>query len=1008
MTPVNFSSSGSINATHLAPQQGDLTEPKEQQQENYVHADLHRDSRAERHSQRHTIRACLERHTAKPTSQKRRKLSPEGNNTGTSWLEQLVTEAERPVIPLAQGVDDLAAIGPDGLGEAERRSATLPPASQRLSTEGDPQIILASALVQRPPLPLEHQPSMPSPTRFSMKLGEHNADFNTVASQRRSQRVLHLNGKGRLESTNPCGTVALPNIDGTLDPIRPNHRKRRKNSLVVVLSYGRHDDGKRREIGQTISSIQGIAQLTQPAPKSEPFMTQAINPYKPTHPFFTGKATQRKETDNVTAISIASKNHSAACPPISHSCRSFSTPGKMRHQAVVFKNSVLPQLSRAVIPPSVRAFRLPGTYEATWPSADLAIAHHTPSDLKNAGLFPRRAVFQALCGRRKHKDKSMFIDAGEDIILEISRNLVAPFRNTQHEALASLHSSKLVCLPERLVITGQELRSRSVAEVANLQSHPAFGKMAANLEYSQSLHDASQSNTIPWAQKYAPKSAAETLQAGKEMTVLRDWLKDLTVAAVESGIVQLNRGRLALRSTSTQPEYARRRKRRRRMSDELDGFVISSDEEQAEMQELSETENSSGLGHKPDFRSIIQNSHMVDDRESQLQRKSNTVLLSGPHGSGKTAAAYAVARELGFEIFEINPGSRRSGKDVLDKVGDMARNHQVRKAQNTSHDGTVMDDEDMPADLPCELQRTLGSFFGTATKKKQFKKRHLATTRKIVNDQEKATQQKQSLILLEEVDILFEEDKSFWETVLLAIQSKRPIIMTCNDETCVPLNVLALHAILRFRPPSSDVAADYLLLLAAAEGHLLSRDAIATLYQANNYDLRASIMDLNFWCQMAVGDDKGGMEWYLKRWPPGADLDIDGQLLKVVSSGTFHIGMAVDGHTQVYQGDCRSFFAEKDFLVDVWRNWGVDPMYASDEALNTLFIRSYDEGQQQTPSDGYHLLKEFQMCLDDRSAMDVFCQVDLPATSYVGVPSRHKQNCREMNYAEFFIAGRIS
>ncbi|KIY49206.1 hypothetical protein FISHEDRAFT_25929, partial [Fistulina hepatica ATCC 64428] len=58
----------------------------------------------------------------------------------------------------------------------------------------------------------------------------------------------------------------------------------------------------------------------------------------------------------------------------------------------------------------------------------------------------------------------------------------------------------------------------------------------------------------------------------------------------------------------------------------------------------------------------------------------NTMLLVGPFGSGKTAAVYACAEELGWDVFEVYPGvGRRNGANVENLVGDVGRNHIVHQ-----------------------------------------------------------------------------------------------------------------------------------------------------------------------------------------------------------------------------------------------------------------------------------------------------------------------------------------
>lgn len=47
----------------------------------------------------------------------------------------------------------------------------------------------------------------------------------------------------------------------------------------------------------------------------------------------------------------------------------------------------------------------------------------------------------------------------------------------------------------------------------------------------------------------------------------------------------------------------------------------------------------------------------------------------------------------------------------------------------------------------------------------------------------------QSLILLEEVDILYKDDVNFWPTVVDIIRDcKRPVIMTCNGTLTMPVH----------------------------------------------------------------------------------------------------------------------------------------------------------------------------------------------------------------------------
>ncbi len=162
-----------------------------------------------------------------------------------------------------------------------------------------------------------------------------------------------------------------------------------------------------------------------------------------------------------------------------------------------------------------------------------------------------------------------------------------------------------------------------------------------------------------------------------------------------------------------------------------------------------------------------------------LDKLSNCMILAGPNGSGKTASVYACAAQLGYEVFELYPGmGRRSGRDLLAAVGDLGRNHMVSS----------------------------GGVGGGATLKHR-----LPTSSSTV---------RQSLILIEEADILFDEDKGFWSAVIeLVAESKRPVVIVCNDLELVPSHDLPVQQVLSYRLPGlSGESVGWLQTVAAEMG----------------------------------------------------------------------------------------------------------------------------------------------------------------------------------------------
>ncbi|KAK8091939.1 hypothetical protein PG997_002300 [Apiospora hydei] len=647
----------------------------------------------------------------------------------------------------------------------------------------------------------------------------------------------------------------------------------------------------------------------------------------PTHPFFVAKSKQPNSNRSSTS-GDKQKDSNAKSTEKRYSIFTSTPCSPKQAKAAPFSKLNAPQFGSRP-----GGLKIPGAQHPAWPSKGMA---HVHGDGRDAGDAPnsRNPGVHFAIPHKKAKGAMVRLEPGESVLSNVTMNLGL---DSLAETLQALKTDDFqppdpaLRIPERHLESALKLQSRIRPELRTWQagsgkkSHPAISDAYNSLATSLSAFDQSKCETVAWAQKYAPQAAAHVLQSGHDAIMLRDWLMTLKIQSINTGAADLSK------TKSKQPAAAKKRKKGKK----LDGFIVDDFAEEDELAEISEDEADwAPQGSQGNAKKTVVKAGKGSKESARL---TNAVVISGPHGCGKTAAVYAIAKELDFEIFEISPGSRRSGKDILERIGDMTQNHLVQHKQgeaDVAHMEVASDDE-VARDLKSGKQGTMMTFFKPKTSAQPAKPQAKPVKVDQKVDQvlkplkEKLAKpltgkgQKQSLILLEEVDILYEEDKQFWATVIsLMIQSKRPFVMTCNDESLVPLQNLNLYGIFRFGNPPKDLAVDLLLLIAANEGHALRRRAVETLFDSRHHDLRASITELSYWCQIGIGDLRGGFGWFLHKGVEDVTAESEGQV-RVVSTNTYEPGMGWLGRDPLLEA-CAYRTIEEEAQQQLWDGWCLD------------------------------------------------------------------------------------
>ena len=335
------------------------------------------------------------------------------------------------------------------------------------------------------------------------------------------------------------------------------------------------------------------------------------------------------------------------------------------------------------------------------------------------------------------------------------------------------------------------------------QAHLNIPSIIRLLQVAEYPSTDAQPSSEQWSDKWRPRRADHVLGNEQHALYLRDWLQALRLEGESMRPVvpaPTKNGQAKKRKVKKgkKPDIVRHVKKRRRDNLEDDFLApddLTEDEEDYGLDMQSSdwddfafcremdakiNESTDGSRGSSPLSAIGEDSPAISYKPTRFGRQiSNTILLAGPSSSGKTAAVYACAEELGWEVFEVYPGiGERSGTELNKLIGDVGKNHTVKVQQTPKKSrGKSAFFQKQTEPVIKRTRRVLDSdddidLIGSASVATREVTPELLVGEPVVN---------QSVILIEEADVLYQTDTNFWPALVNIIkQCRRPVILTCN------------------------------------------------------------------------------------------------------------------------------------------------------------------------------------------------------------------------------------
>ncbi|EGF80552.1 hypothetical protein BATDEDRAFT_88695 [Batrachochytrium dendrobatidis JAM81] len=292
-------------------------------------------------------------------------------------------------------------------------------------------------------------------------------------------------------------------------------------------------------------------------------------------------------------------------------------------------------------------------------------------------------------------------------------------------------------------------------------------------------------------------------------------------------------------------------------------------------------------------------------------------LIVGPTGCGKSALVYAAAKECGYLVVEMNGSQRRTGKDLVGILGEASLTRGMRGnsgacfEENMASLMTRLNSDDNDSTYTVDTKSRNGKVAPKTSQAKSmgdaaralFSRRSKSRPSECIStvsatvpsdaiaisdntvansstanpidlkhiklgDNTSTTaplpltkDQAGTLLLIEDVDILLEEDRGFWTGVATLIETSRtPIILTCTsnpftlNNPTIPSMLLPLltdaFEVLELRNPEWEIVQPYLHAMGVCEHVVVHESEIERICKGINGGLRQFISTFQAWYQI--------------------------------------------------------------------------------------------------------------------------------------------------------------